>query len=193
MSRHAIARCRRPLPASGRSGSWTPNTSMTTQITAGITATQNAAWKSPAKYAIAPTPAAARRRRPGYRAPGAARTSAPRTSVGVMSAISASRGAPRMPLPMRSAKRAATIHPSVGARGKTSLVTAREPIAQHDERLAPPETVREHAREHLDDHRRRLGNALDDADRRTCSRQARPPCTAEAANGSAPTRGPCTC
>ena len=52
---------------------------------------------------------------------------APRRSGGAISATSASRGAPRMPLPTRSMKRAATSQPTVGASGKTGLVTAASP------------------------------------------------------------------
>ena len=52
---------------------------------------------------------------------------APRTSAGEMSAISASRGAPRMPLPMRSMKRAAMSQETVGASGNTGLVKAASP------------------------------------------------------------------
>jgi hypothetical protein len=52
---------------------------------------------------------------------------APRRSGGVRSAISASRGAPRMPLPTRSMKRAATSQPIEGASGNTGLVKAASP------------------------------------------------------------------
>ena len=51
----------------------------------------------------------------------------PRIAAGVMSAISASRGAPRMPLPTRSENRAVTIQPSVGASGNTNLDSAPSP------------------------------------------------------------------
>lgn len=44
-----------------------------------------------------------------------------------MSAISASRGAPLMPLPTRSVKRAATSRSTVDASGNTGLVTAARP------------------------------------------------------------------
>ena len=52
---------------------------------------------------------------------------APRTSSGEMSAMSASRGAPRMPLPMRSMKRAAMSQETVGASGKMGFVKAARP------------------------------------------------------------------
>ena len=49
---------------------------------------------------------------------------APRIAPGVRSAISASRGAPRMPLPIRSAKRAPKIQAMLGASAKNGFVTA---------------------------------------------------------------------
>ena len=52
---------------------------------------------------------------------------APRSSGGARSAISASRGAPRMPLPMRSTKRAANTQPTVCASGNTGFVKAASP------------------------------------------------------------------
>jgi len=52
---------------------------------------------------------------------------APRSSGAVRSAISASRGEPRIPLPMRSTRRAATSQPIVGASGNTGLVKAASP------------------------------------------------------------------
>ena len=52
---------------------------------------------------------------------------APRISGGLMSAMSASRGAPRMPLPTRSMNRAATSQATSGASGKSGLVSAAMP------------------------------------------------------------------
>ena len=52
---------------------------------------------------------------------------APRISLGVMSAMSASRGAPRMPLPTRSVKRAANTQAAVGASANTGFVSAASP------------------------------------------------------------------
>ena len=51
----------------------------------------------------------------------------PRKLAGVRSAISASRGAPRMPLPTRSTKRAAISQAMFGASGNTGLVMAARP------------------------------------------------------------------
>ena len=101
------------------------------RATPGTTATQNAAWKSPAKYAIAPIASSGPPTPPtvssAWRSPKLRAAQLGRRE----SAISASRGAPRMPLPTRSTKRAATIQPSVGASGNTSLVQRREAVAQH--------------------------------------------------------------
>ena len=49
---------------------------------------------------------------------------APRIEAGVMSASSASRGAPRMPLPTRSMKRAATTSPAPVASANSGLLSA---------------------------------------------------------------------
>jgi hypothetical protein len=52
---------------------------------------------------------------------------APCSARGVRSATSASRGAPRMPLPTRSRNRAATTQPRVGARANIGLTSAARP------------------------------------------------------------------
>lgn len=52
---------------------------------------------------------------------------APRNSGGLRSATRASRGAPRIPLPTRSMKRAAISHSTVDASGKIGLVNAARP------------------------------------------------------------------
>ncbi len=52
---------------------------------------------------------------------------APRTASGVRSAISASRGAPRMPLPMRSTKRAKKTSPAPVASANSGLDSAAMP------------------------------------------------------------------
>ncbi len=110
-----------------RSGSSTPTTSSSTASAAGITAIQNTRRKLSAKYSIAAIairgPPTAPTVSSAWRSP----KLAPRTASGVMSAISASRGAPRMPFPIRSAMRAPTIQPSDGASGKTGLVSAASP------------------------------------------------------------------
>jgi hypothetical protein len=53
---------------------------------------------------------------------------APWTQGGVMSAIIASRDAPRMPLPMRSMNLAARTDPTDPARAKNGLETAQTPL-----------------------------------------------------------------
>ena len=52
---------------------------------------------------------------------------APRIAAGVRSAMSASRGAPRMPLPMRSTKRAAKTSSGPVASAKSGLESAAMP------------------------------------------------------------------
>ena len=81
-----------------------------------------------------------------------------------MSAISASRGAPRMPLPIRSMKRAATSQPTVVASGKIGLVTRGKAVAERGEELALAQPIGERAGEDLGDRGGRLGNPFDDAD-----------------------------
>ena len=117
----------RAFSMGGRSGSSTPTTMSTTASIAGTTAIQNTVWKLLAKYHIAasassgppiPPTVSSAWRRPKLR---------PRAAGGVMSAINASRGAPRMPLPSRSAKRAPMIQPSVGASGNANLESAAMP------------------------------------------------------------------
>ena len=52
---------------------------------------------------------------------------APRSSTGLRSATSASRGASRTPLPIRSTKRANSTQPTELARGKIGLLRAARP------------------------------------------------------------------
>ena len=52
---------------------------------------------------------------------------APRRWAGAISPTRASRGAPRIPLPIRSMKRAASTSPIESASGKSGLVTAARP------------------------------------------------------------------
>ena len=52
---------------------------------------------------------------------------APRSAGGAMSATSASRGAPRMPLPTRSTNRPVNTQPMPSASGKIGLVIAPSP------------------------------------------------------------------
>ena len=58
------------------------------------------------------------------------------------------------------------------ASGKSGLVDGGETVARHRERLAPPEHIRQPAREDAGDLRRGLGNALDHAER-GCARAER--------------------
>ena len=98
-----------------------------TETKAGITAIQNTVVKlfaNAAMQTIASSgPSTAPMVSSDWRRPKAL----PRRSAGVRSAISASRGAPRMPLPTRSPKRAATSQPMLVASGNTGLVTAAKP------------------------------------------------------------------
>ena len=111
----------------GRSGSRTANTMTANDRKAGITAIQNTAVKlfaSSSMNAIAASgPSTAPTVSSDWRRP----KLAPRRSGGVRSAISASRGAPRMPLPTRSMKRAAMSQPIDAASGKIGLVKAARP------------------------------------------------------------------
>src|SRR5512147_625806 len=131
-------------------GSSTPKTISTMQSTAGTAATQNALRKSPAKSARAPTAATGPRMPPTVSIAWRNPKLAPRTSGGVMSAISESRGD----------------DPSHARRKREDRLRQRgEPVAREHERLAPPHRVRPDAREHLDDERDRLRRALDQPDR----------------------------
>ena len=69
----------------------------------------------------------ARRRRRPCRATGAGRRPRRALPAGVMSAISASRGAPRMPLPMRSTKRATNTSAGPVASANSGLDSAARP------------------------------------------------------------------
>ena len=110
-----------------RGGSRTPTTSSTTAISPGITATQNTARKSLAHSSISAVASSGPMKAPTVSSDWRKPNAAPRWFGGVRSAISASRGAPRMPLPTRSMKRAATTIPTPEAIAKTGLVKA--PIA----------------------------------------------------------------
>ncbi len=77
---------------------------------AGITAIQNTMRIFPASAIISPTATSGARNAPTVSSDWRRPNAAPRISGGVSSAIIASRGAPRMPLPIRSTNRA----PSTG-------------------------------------------------------------------------------
>ena len=106
------------------SGSRTPTISSSTASNPGITATQNTARKSLAHSSISAVASKGPTNAPTVSSDWRRPKAAPRTAGGVMSATSASRGAPRMPLPTRSMKRAATTTPAPLARANTGLVTA---------------------------------------------------------------------
>ncbi len=90
----------------------------------------------------------------------------PRISGGVSSAIIASRGAPRMPLPMRSTKRAAISASRTGREREQGLGQRRQAIAGEDPRLAPPAAVAEPAGGELGEIGGGFGDAVDRAQRR---------------------------
>ncbi len=105
-------------------GSCKPKPSSATASRPGITATQKTARKSSAQSSIRPLASSGPAKAPTVSSAWRKPKAAPRWAGGVMSATSASRGAPRMPLPMRSTKRAATTAPSPVARANTGLVKA---------------------------------------------------------------------
>ena len=106
-----------------RAGSRTPSSSNATASSPGITATQNTARKSSAHNSMRPTASSGPRKRPPYRATGADQRRR-RGLGGVMSAIRASRGAPRTPLPTRSTRRAVEHQPTPDATANSGLVNA---------------------------------------------------------------------
>ena len=81
------------------------------------------------------------------------------------SATSASRGAPRMPLPRRSAKRATSTAPAEVGQREQRFRERRQAVAKHDQRLAATQTIAPDARKHLGNRRGRLGDAFDQAER----------------------------
>ena len=80
---------------------------------------------------------------------------------GVTSATRASRGAPRMPLPSRSTKRASRTQPALAAIGEQDLGQAAETVAQQRQLLAPADPIAEHAGEQLGDRGRALRHRID--------------------------------
>ncbi len=106
------------------SGSRTPNTSTSTASDAGITATHSAARTSFASSSIRPTASNGPMKAPTESSDCRKPKAAPRCAAGVMPASKASRGAPRMPLPTRSTKRAANTASSPCANGNTGFVSA---------------------------------------------------------------------
>ncbi len=115
---------RRPA---GRAGSFTANRISPSAMKAGMTATQKTDWKSLAKAHISTMARSGPRKAPTVSSDWRRPKAAPRRPSGARSATSASRGAPRMPLPTRSMKRAVTTQPIEGASGKIGFVSAARP------------------------------------------------------------------
>jgi hypothetical protein len=107
-----------------RSGSRTPTSSSSTASAPGIAATQKTARKSLAHSSISTVASRGPTKAPTVSSDWRRPNAAPRIDGGVRSATSASRGAPRMPLPIRSTKRAATTAPTPVASANTGLVAA---------------------------------------------------------------------
>ena len=111
----------------GRSGSLTPKMMTATDKNAGTTAIQNTSVNWLAVSSMNNIASSGPRNAPTVSSDWRNPKLAPRSSDGVRSAMSASRGAPRMPLPSRSTKRAAVSQPMLGASGKIGLVSAARP------------------------------------------------------------------
>ena len=94
---------------------------------AGIAATQKTARILPANQIISPIAATGAIIAPTVSSDWRRPNARPRISGGVSSAIIASRGAPRMPLPMRSAKRAPSTSAAPDASGNNGFDKAARP------------------------------------------------------------------
>lgn len=94
---------------------------------AGITATQNTVRKSLAHNNISPMASKGPRKAPTVSSDCRSPKAAPRWSGGARSATSASRGAPRMPLPTRTSSRAVMTQPAVEASANSGLDSAPNP------------------------------------------------------------------
>jgi len=97
---------------------------------------------------------------------------APRRRGGLISAIRASRGAPRMPLPTRSMNRAPATQPTEVANGKIGFAHAARPYPKAEE-FSFAEPVAQGAREHPGDGARRFGDTFDDPNREHGRSQSR--------------------
>ena len=111
----------------GRSGSLTPKMITPTDRNAGSTAIQNTSVNWLAVSSMNNIASSGPRKAPTVSSDCRNPKLAPRSPDGVRSAMSASRGAPRMPLPSLSTKRAAVSQPTLGASGKIGLVSAARP------------------------------------------------------------------
>ena len=129
-------------------------------------------------------------KRRSCRATGAGRSLRRADAAGAMSATRASRGAPRMPLPTRSTKRAANQPFDRRRQRKDRLGKRRQAIAERGQGFALAKPVAQRAGEHLGDRRGRLGDAFNDADGERRSAEHRHHDRAAAARGSSPRRCP---
>ena len=85
------------------------------------------------------------------------------------------RRAARTPLPMRSSSRAVSTRPSPGASANRGFVNAPSAVAEQREAFALAQVVAQRAREDFDDKRGRLGQPLDQTDRKgACDRASSP-------------------
>ena len=100
---------------------------MASETKAGMTAIQNTVVKLLANIAMKMIAASGPSTAPTVSSDCRRPKAVPRKSAGVRSATSASRGAPRMPLPIRSTKRAAVSAAMLDASGNTGLVKAARP------------------------------------------------------------------
>ena len=111
------------------------------------------------------TPAAARASRPRCRARGARRTPCASSSCGVLSEISASRGAVRIPLPVRSMRMIATRNaPRCADHQEQRLADRREPVAQHRDLFVPAPAIADESARDPHQRRRPLVEAVDEAE-----------------------------
>src|SRR5213594_2021300 len=131
-------------------GSRTKSTSTTTERMAVTTATQSTARMSLASRIISPMAASGP-------------STAPTVSSACRSPYAAPRAADPLADPVHEARDEHQRH-RPGKR-KQRLRRCGERVAEHHQGLPAAEAIRQHAREHLDDRRGRLGDALDHADR----------------------------
>jgi len=101
-----------------------PSASSPTASTAGITASQNASRKSSDDASMISTASSGPVKAPIVSSACLSPNAAPRSGAGVTSATSASRGAPRIPLPIRSISRAPTTTPMPGASANSGFDSA---------------------------------------------------------------------
>lgn len=108
-------------------GSLTPKYSTATDAKPGMAATQNTSRKSSPLKRIRPIAMSGPATAPIVYSANRKPKPAPRILLGVTSVSSASRGASRMPLPMRSTTRANKTADAAPASGKSNLFTADKP------------------------------------------------------------------